>query len=332
MRFLFLAFGLLLMSACQPQERPDFGKSDDDQQETPISTPRTDDGVGRDDDIEEPPPQAGNDDTPTVGDDDMSEDPLFGGVDSWKRVPEGSYSIGALPGQYSGYSVVPYGDFMVGTFWVDPWPWPGEGREWPMSGLNQDMMDGVTQRLAECGLRVLSMSEMLVYFSTSYNDAYPQGVDFWQDAECDPDPVEPDYIGSYPRCESRLGAQALLTFPFWGTVDDQMKKVLSGQMYFPPDYNYCLVGGMPTWWDAFYSDSLYGWHCHPRGEQAYADDPSFFVGADEDSFDRVDWACYKALKFDFDGTWGSLLIGNSAVSQTSNSGSGKTHYYHSQVR
>lgn len=229
------------------------------------------------------------------------------------------YEVGASPGVMAeldpdGNSVIsriPLVELEVADFCISTWPFPGLGRAWPADGLNLAMAKAVDEWLAEFGRRLSTLGEVLVATATITNDRWPSGAGSWAEANCDPNPYKPSAIGAYSKCVSRFGVGGLLTFAFWAAFDDATYAALEAINLVPPDptVGYALIGGMPDWWEAFYGDDLYGYHCHGE-EEPYDDDRGILTVAEPYSVTDEEQAKYEVGLDAFEAagnTWEALL-------------------------
>ena len=203
----------------------------------------------------------------------------------WFFIAGGTYEVGAPPEIYNqgdgeGYMVsrVPLYTTSIEAFCISPFPYPGEeGSKWP-EGLGLDGVIELNENLKQFNLRLATGSEYFVSVSTHANDQWPKDMGSWSESRCDPDPNNPALMGSYPNCASPLGPGALLTFGLWVSADSFLKETLlattSGS--WPKVNEFIVLGGMPTSWNAFYGDDLWGGHQHDAGE-VYNDDKAGFV-------------------------------------------------------
>ncbi|MBI4599280.1 hypothetical protein HY734_03750 [Candidatus Uhrbacteria bacterium] len=232
------------------------------------------------------------------------------------------YVVGSPPEVEAGDNIsrIPEGEFdLVDTVCVSIWPFPGEGNPWPVSGLNGGMAKSLDVYFAQFGRRLATATESLILYATSSNDRWPSGVESWTEAECDPDPNNPKKIGSYPKCKSRSGVSGMLTFAMWVRIDDQMRKHLEAHGMNPWEKEYCIAGGMPTSWEAYYGDDLWGWHCHSPEETPYDDDRTFYLVALPHSVTVEQQNGFEEAVVMFvasGGDWGVLIPDATRVSAT----------------
>lgn len=229
-------------------------------------------------------------------------------------VEGGSWEVGAPPDLLEAdpdTSRVPQHPVTLDSFCISRYPFPGQGRAWPVDGLNgaqaADLHDLLARR---CGMGLPTLSQALVALATEENHRYPGGAASWEAARCDPDPEHPERIGAFPDCQSGHGVGGLLTFAFWGSVDEATAAALEGTPAPWTGEPFALYGGMPTWWGAYYGDDLYGYHTHGPEDSPYADDRGVLVVAPPDTLTGAQVGAFEGLVEDFvsaGGAWSGLV-------------------------
>lgn len=232
----------------------------------------------------------------------------------WFLIPGGTYTVGASPevlneGTAEGYCVsrMPLYTVTLDLFCVSPFPFPGfEGARWGGNietvkekdtfPTNQQGMLELIKEVDFFGMDFATVSQQMVALSTVQNDRWPNGASSWEEAHCDPDPLYPEPMGSYPQCSSRWGPGSLLTNAFWARADDAaIRNLLTSPSCSGPwgvVEEVIVSGGMTDDWNAFYGDDLWGVHQHGMQEGVYRDDFPGFLVVEPMEMSQEDWSGY----------------------------------------
>jgi len=209
-------------------------------------------------------------------------------------------------------SRVPIGQVTPDDYCISASPFPGNDQAWPAEGLNADIVFHLDAVVHGFGRRVITGSEYLVAVSTEYNDRYPSGATSWVAANCGSD-NDPGNIGDYP-CQSRYGVNGLLTFLFWGEVDEEIRDILQGSQD-PPNGNvqFVVFGGLDPKDYAYCGDDLWGYQNHFNDKFVYSNERGVLFAASPGWVTTDQQAAYEAFAAAFvasgtsGGSWASVV-------------------------
>jgi hypothetical protein len=179
-------------------------------------------------------------------------------------------------------TIIPEAEFSVAPFLIDRFPFPGvEGAAWFSDGAHHSTVEALDATLADFGRRACTITELLFAAASADNHRYPYGDEFVAE-RCEPDDVNPDFIGTYSSCHSALGIHDFGVRSTWGRLDSQIVSVMSETDQggsFPGELSYASWGGTSRD-DTFYAPTNFGFHTHAKeGEDRYLDD-GFRICAD----------------------------------------------------
>ena len=174
-----------------------------------------------------------------------------------------------------GSNVIPEGTWELNDFCMDAYPWPGlAGQGWMPDGLHWNQVVEMEGMLAQIGLRMCTVGELLYGAAGPDNWRYPYLSSTHESDICDPEDHTPLPMGTYPDCVSSTGFSDFGIRSAWARLDEQAVEILGfgkGSKWPAGDGTYGIYGGTSRQ-DTFHAPSNFGIHYYGPGDPAYVTD------------------------------------------------------------
>ncbi len=184
-----------------------------------------------------------------------------------------------LPGEWQKHTLRDR-PWTVRDFCIAELPFPGvEGAQWPVDGLNVNMVAALHERMEPAGRRVCRIDELLVAAAGPSNWRYPyarserEGEEDGGGNPCPKTDRDPPPLGSMRGCVSQLGVRDLQVRSAWGgtppPVADQLARAGIDLAGLEGDF---AVWGSTARTNTWYPPTNFAVHSHGPGQQAFQDD------------------------------------------------------------